>query len=703
MFENTSRIYKHTEVKRVLNKFTKNVEFINTNKNIEYLNCPVSLDIETTSTMIDGEKVAWLYEWTFGVNGGVIIGRDISTLLYTLSTVSRHLKLNDKRRIICYVQNLGYEFQFIRKYFEWSKVFSIDTRKPLYALTPDTGLEFRCSYILSGSSLAKMGEELQKYPVKKMVGDLDYSLIRHSKTPLTPEELKYCENDVRVVMAYIQEEIERYGNITRIPLTNTGRVRDYVRKKCLYDYSKGRKARSKQYQKYSKFIQGMTLTVDDYNQAVEVFAGGFTHANACYVGRTIQNVHSRDFTSSYPAVMLSEKFPISSPIPYKPKNKADFKKMLKKYCCVFDIEFTNIIATTPVEHPISSYHCKKLEGAIVDNGRVVQASRMVITVTEQDFFIYKMFYQWESFRIANFKYMYKGYLPKPIVESILKFYKDKTTLKGVEGKEEEYLLSKGMLNSIYGMMVTNILKDEITYDDEWGVKPANAESIIKKYNQNKRRFLYYYWGVYVTAYARFNLFTGIYNIGTDYIYSDTDSIKYLNDEAHTEYFDRYNKRICDKIEACLKWHKIPTEEYIQYTIKGEQKILGVWEYEGCYDEFKTLGAKRYMIREGDKYSLTVAGLNKRTAIPYMLEKYGEEGIFEAFKDGLYIPPEHSGKQTHTYIDDEFMGEITDYTGITAMVHSLSSIHLCSQDYTLSLSAGFKDYLYDIMKGMKTSE
>ena len=703
MFENTSRIYKYTEVKRVLNKFTKNVEFINTNKNIEYLNCPVSLDIETTSTIINGEKCAWLYEWTFGVNGGVIIGRDISTLLYTLSTVSKHLKLNDKRRIICYIQNLGYEFQFIRKWFEWSKVFSIDTRKPLYALTQDTGIEFRCSYILSGSSLAKMGEELQKYPVKKMVGDLDYSLIRHSKTPLTPEELKYCENDVRVVMAYIQEEIERYGNITRIPLTNTGRVRDYVRKKCLYDYSKGRKARSKQYQKYHKFIQGMTLTVDDYNQAVNVFAGGFTHANACYVGRTILNVHSRDFTSSYPAVMLSEKFPISSPIPYKPKNKADFKKMLKKYCCVFDIEFTNIIATTPVEHPISSYHCKKLEGAIVDNGRVVQASRMVITVTEQDFFIYKMFYQWESFRIANFKYMYKGYLPKPIVESILKFYKDKTTLKGVEGKEEEYLLSKGMLNSIYGMMVTNILKDEITYDDEWGVKPANAESIIKKYNQNKRRFLYYYWGVYVTAYARFNLFTGIYNIGTDYIYSDTDSIKYLNDEAHTEYFDRYNKRICDKIEACLKWHKIPTEEYVQYTIKGEQKILGVWEYEGMYDEFKTLGAKRYMIREGDKYSLTVAGLNKRTAIPYMLEKYGKEGIFEAFKDGLYIPPEHSGKQTHTYIDDEFMGEITDYTGLTAKVHSLSSIHLCSQDYTLSLSAGFKDYLIEIMKGMRTSE
>ena len=703
MFENTSRIYKYTEVKRVLKKFTKDVKYINTNKNIEYLNCPISLDIETTSTMIDGEKCAWLYEWTIGINGGVIIGRDISTMLYTLLTMSEYLELNHHKRIICYVQNLGYEFQFIRKCFEWSKVFSIDTRKPLYALTKDYGIEFRCSYILSGKSLAKMGEELQKYPVQKMVGDLDYSLIRHSKTPLTPEELKYCENDVRVVMAYIQEEIERYGNITRIPLTNTGRVRDYVRKKCLYDYSKGRKERSKIYQRYYKLMQGMTLTVEDYNQAVNVFSGGFTHANACYVGRTIQNVHSRDFTSSYPSVMVSEKFPISSPIPYQPKNKADFKKMLSKYCCVFDIEFTNIISTTPVEHPISSYHCKKLEGAIIDNGRVVQASKMVITVTEQDFFIYKMFYEWDSFRIANFKYMYKGYLPKPIIESVLKFYKDKTTLKDVEGKEEEYLLSKGMLNSIYGMMVTNILKDEVIYNDEWSVKPPNAESIIKKYNSNRRRFLFYYWGVYVTAYARFNLFTGIYNIGTDYIYSDTDSIKYLNNEKHTKYFEAYNKRICEKIEACLKHHKIPQNEYIQYTVEGVEKILGVWEYEGMYDEFKTLGAKRYMFRKGEKYNLTVSGLNKKTAIPYMLDKYGKEGIFEAFKDGLYIPPEHSGKQTHTYIDDEFMGEITDYTGITAKVHSLSSIHLSSQDYTLSLSSGFKEYLFELLKEMKTNE
>lgn len=52
----------------------------------------------------------------------------------------------------------------------------------------------------------KMGEDLQKYKVEKKVGDLDYNLVRTSSTPLTEQELGYCENDIRVVIAYIQEK-----------------------------------------------------------------------------------------------------------------------------------------------------------------------------------------------------------------------------------------------------------------------------------------------------------------------------------------------------------------------------------------------------------------------------------------------------------------------------------------------------------------
>lgn len=68
-----------------------------------------------------------------------------------------------------------------------AKGFSIDLRKPIYGIT-ENGIEFRCSYLLSGYSLAKLGEQLHKYKCEKLVGDLDYSLLRHSKTPLTQKK-----------------------------------------------------------------------------------------------------------------------------------------------------------------------------------------------------------------------------------------------------------------------------------------------------------------------------------------------------------------------------------------------------------------------------------------------------------------------------------------------------------------------------------
>ena len=67
--------------------------------------------------------------------------------------------------------------------------------------------------MLSGKSLAKLGEDLQKYKVEKVKDGLNYKKIRHHNTPLSSLEKLYCENDVRVVMAYIQEKIENFNSL----------------------------------------------------------------------------------------------------------------------------------------------------------------------------------------------------------------------------------------------------------------------------------------------------------------------------------------------------------------------------------------------------------------------------------------------------------------------------------------------------------
>ena len=183
-------------------------KYVKNNKKIEYLNVACAFDIESTSFYNEaGEKSACMYAFVLGMNGKIITGRTWDEALDYIQAISDRYCSDKEHRIIIYVHNLSFEFQWFRKRFKWDKVFALSEREVAYALTT-SGIEFRCSYILSGYSLAKLGEQCTYYPVQKMVGDLDYKLARHSQTPLTDKEWKYIYNDGLVVMSYIQQQIE---------------------------------------------------------------------------------------------------------------------------------------------------------------------------------------------------------------------------------------------------------------------------------------------------------------------------------------------------------------------------------------------------------------------------------------------------------------------------------------------------------------
>ena len=687
--------------------FTKEMlpEFnvINTNKKISFLNIPCALDIETTSTIINGEKFAFCYIWQFGIGlNNVVYGRTLDELVYFLNDVSEWLDLSEQKRLLMYVHNLGYEFQFIRKYFQWSNVFAVDERKPVKAIC-DLGIEFRDSYILSGFSLANTAKNLTKHKIKKLIGDLDYSLIRHQNTPLSKDELSYCENDILIILAYIDEQISLYSDVTKIPLTNTGRVRTYVRNNCYYSDTNHRKSNKGKYLRYRKIMTDLTLDPRTYIQLKTSFMGGFTHSNPSYTGITLENVASIDLTSSYPSVMCAEKYPMSRPKKLDVKKFDDLKQYVNDYCIVMDIKLLGVKNTLGYESYISESKCRSVINPTIQNGRIFEADALEITLTDIDINIISQVYTWDKIGFQNVYGFRKAYLPKSIIESILNLYQDKTTLKGVEGKEVEYLLSKGMLNSIYGMSVTDIVKDNAVYseDDNWGFEKVDLVEEINDYNESKNRFLYYAWGIWVTAYARRNLWTGILAVGEDYIYSDTDSIKCLNYSVHEKYVTAYNKNMIRKLEFMCKELDFNTKLLTPKTVKGESKPLGVWEFEGNYDKFKTLGAKRYLVKEGDKYSLTVAGLSKANGMEYIKEVCGndENKIFDFFNDKMYIPSDKTGKMTHTYIDNEMTFTVTDYLGEAIKVNSLSSVHLGNCDFTLSISDQFNKFLENFAKGL----
>ena len=675
------------------------IDFVKKGKKTKISNVASVFDIEATSFYNGDKKQCCMYAWVFGLNGRCIRGRTWSEFEDVINKLTEVYELSLEKRLVIYIHNLSYEFQWFKKYFEWETVFSLDTRKPIYAITKN-GIEFRCSYLLSGYSLEKLGDNLTKYKVSKKVGDLDYKLIRHSKTPLTEKEWGYILNDGLVVMAHIQEEIERCGNITKIPLTKTGYVRELCREKCLKGDNRF---------DYVKQLRTLRISVDNYYQLKRAYTGGFTHANINYVDRVVKNVHSFDFSSSYPAVMLSEKYPMSKPFQVIIKDEEDFRDVINAYCCMFDCAFYNIRSKVSFENYISFSRCSKAEHFILNNGRIVEADLVKMTVTEQDFFIISKMYEWDYIEVSNFNCFYKGYLPKDFIITILELYKSKTELKGVEGKEVEYLVSKGMINSCYGMCVTDPCRDENIYENDlWSVRKADVETLIEKYNRNNNRVLYYPWGVWVTAYARRNLFSGIIEFGDDYIYSDTDSIKVLNIDKHKNYIETYNKNISKKIENCLSKYDIPIEMANPKTIKGIVKPLGVWEYEGMYDRFKTLGAKRYMTERNGELSITIAGVGKTAGVKYLKHTYKtNDNIFEAFTEDLHFPATYdcngieengSGKLCHTYIDEHMEGEIIDYMGNKWIYNEQSGVHMENTDYTLSLDFEFKRRIQGVKGG-----
>lgn len=673
-----------------------NYEWCYSNK-VHYLNIPASFDIETTSFKEGVAKKAIMYIWTCNINGTTFIGRTWEQFVELLSLISETFDLNKfNHRLLMYIHNLEYEFQFMRKWIRWYDVFADDKRSPLYAVSEE-GIEFRCSYRLSGYSLAKLSDELSTYKTPKMVGDLDYSLLRHSMTPLTEKELKYCTQDTKVVVCYIQEEIEREGNISKIPYTKTGYVRRYCLQNCLgrdNDISRLKAL------KYRDTMKGLTLTYDEYKLCKQGFQGGFTHANVHYVNTTVENVGSIDFNSSYPYTMMAQYFPMSSPVERTVDSFERLMVYLKTFCCLFEVEFINIRAINTIENPISSSRCLLLEGEKINNGRVINATRLQTVITELDFDVIHQFYKWDDMKIGTFLTFYRGYLPTPFVKSLVQLYKNKTTLKGVKGKEEEYLLSKGMLNSAYGMSVTDIIRDQLEYHqdesaDGWVVGDETEFSQLKRYNQSYTRFLYYPWGVWVTAHARHNLFKGILAFGDDYIYSDTDSIKAKNMDAHQDFIDKYNQEVRESLERASKFHGIPMSDFEPCTKEGVPKLIGVWDFEGTYDKFKTLGAKRYLVQKGDDITFTVAGVNKKAIKQYMLETYGLDGVFDAFTRDLEIPKGRAGKLTHTYVDHEWEGDLIDFMGQSFHYHELSSVHLEPAAFNLSMVDAFWEYIYGV--------
>lgn len=617
------------------------------------------------------QALALCYLWQFSIDGTVYYGRELTDFLKLLDHLPKNVN------IIIWVHNLSYEFQFLCNIFTWDKVFARNPHKPMKASCKEyPNIEFRCTYFLTRLSLEAWGIQLG---VHKAVGDLDYDKVRTPLTPLTEEELHYGEQDCLVVEAGIKDYLKRYKKQRKIPLTQTGTVRREVKNLLTSDRMYVRKIK--------KLVP---KTASEYKRLQSVFAGGYTHANQMYAGKTIdEHIEHYDFASSYPTVMVAEKYPMSGWY-YNGINEIPPDEVFEDMAFIFLLRFSQLNSISFNTY-IQSSKCTG-KGFTYDNGRILHADVLEMYVTEQDYITIRNNYEWESMEVVRVWRCKKDYLPRPFTNYILELYANKTELKDVLGKEDLYLQSKQYINAMFGMCVTALIQADVVYNNgEWSIKALTEEAVLKKliklsdyHDREKRYFLSYSWGCWVTAYARRNLWKCIESVDHDVIYCDTDSI-FVRGKQN---FEWYNKEITEKLRKACEHNDLDFEKTRPKTPKGKQKPLGVFDKEDDCIQFRTLGAKRYVERRAtdNQLHLTVSGINKAAVALLQddISKFAHNFNFDKDADCV-------SKKLCTYLDD--IPECTYPDGYVSKYKY--GINLRNAGYLLSMTDEYMDLIHYI--------
>lgn len=631
---------------------------------IQYLNIPCAFDIETTNVIerdASGHPLsayAFMYQWQFCIDDKVVFGRTWDEFLNFIDDLKWDLQLNRKRRLVVYVHNLSFEFQFMRRFINVSEGFFKAKRNPLKFLC-NGAIEFRDSYALSNMSLAKFCENSEGVTHYKLVDTYDYDKIRTPETPLTSEEEAYCYNDVRGLCECIYDKMKE-DDLAHIPLTSTG----YVRRDFRKSYARNKKNRL--------IFRENQLTPELYKICKAAFRGGDTHANVNHVDQVLHDIQSHDLQSSYPAAEMLDKYPVGRFFEITP---AEFKNRdLTEYAMLIHVRFTDIRYVGNCGNPyIPESRCVGItRGDLVnDNGRVLFAGIVEMWLTDIDYNIILKEYEYKDIYVKEIWGSRYGELPAEFKETLMDYYRKKTQLKGIAEHAYEYMKSKNRLNASYGMMVTDIAKPEIAYvNEEYITVEKELSEVLEKYYKSRNNFLSYQQGLWVTANARKRLREMLYIVGPDNVYDDTDSIKSRGD--HRADFEAKNKEI---IEKCLKCGAYAEDR------NGKVQYMGIWDYEGTYDEFKTLGAKKYIYKQDGVYHSTIAGVSKKAG----KEFFNKNGI-DSFAVGTVI--ENSGHLVAYYNDDE--EHIIEVNG--CKIKTASNVALVDDTYTIGITGDYMDLL-----------
>lgn len=648
-------------------------------RGVTYLEIPCAFDIETTNiykrdadgkVMSEPRPFAFMYHWQFCLEDQVVFGRTWEEFVTLLNMLEKNMNLSLKNRLVVWIHNLPFEWQFMRCFLDYEDGFFIEEKAPAKILTKG-GIEFRCSYILSNMALSKFCENEEGVIHYKLDGDTyDYDKLRTPITPLSEYEQGYCYNDVRGLCECIRSRL-KHDTLASIPLTATG----YVRRELRNNVRKNKKNR--------EYFISSQLDAHQYTLCRQAFRGGDTHANSERADQINLDAWGYDIKSSYPAqIMIYDKYPFSAfakmPVSYYLNHD------MSDFALIMTVAFFNIRYDRKGKYfcgmpyiPLSK--CNKYSpDKIIDNGRVLASGFLEMTLTNLDLDIIMKEYTYDDIRIGEIWASKAAPLSKEIRDTTISYFRRKTLLDGDPTKVYEYNKFKALQNSIYGCMVMRIDQSVVRWDAKNKIytddTPDLAEALAKFY-KSRNNFLQYQQGLFITAAARMQLRKMLWTVGGDAIYCDTDSIKGINDH-HVEFAkeNEYRRKLA-----------LDNGAYAEDR-NGDIKCLGEWEFEGNYDRFCTLGAKKYAYEVDGKIKTTIAGVSKKAGAEF----FNKNGL-EAFKAGTRVT--ESGHLVAYYNDDDIHEIIVDHCKFT----TASNVALVNGDYTLSVTGEYAELL---LKGIE---
>lgn len=623
-----------------------------------YCSEAIYLDTETSNNHAEDprELRTWITSIQVRFDNNYYLFRKPTELIEWMNSLIKKYDLNPERKIICYCHNAAYDLSYLAPWFQ--EYLPATPRSGIYEgsnkiiMYNQYCFEFRCTYMLTGMSLAKWSTDMN-VEHKKKVGLYDYSKIIYQDDELSADEQLYDEYDVLSLEECLKKQLVKYNDdLTSIPMTATGYCRRVFRRG------------SKQDPYYRKDVFLKTrLDVEAYKFSINSFAGGFTHANRFIKSLLIEaEIGHGDFRSMYPSELMCYPLPFGEPELYYDVNRKFYQDMPNKpsvddiinmwpeYFCItqirlYEAEMRSENITMPFMQKSKMRH---LDGEnfrlLCDNGRVMKIIRKnkkyqgavcELFVDNLTLKILKEQYRMalKVVKIIRFK---TTPIPECLGRTIDDLFIKKSELKihhaemaekygefSEQAIEAMYELNKNkrLLNACYGMFATNPCRREYDLDYEAyfnedddkekrvlklvkGIsEDKDIDEALNKFYDGRNNFLPYQISSAVTALGRYELYEYIKAVGYENcLYCDTDSIFYIKSP---------------EVESRIKALNAEKQKKAHYVIsKGKRIYYDVFEAEPDITHFKTLHSKcyGYITKKKQELHLTIAGIPARTII-----------------------------------------------------------------------------------------